>query len=109
MQKEVSGYFFPRHHSPVTRSSWNGDARNMEAIGITRRSSILRAGCVPPCSSISTRLHESCMVARRQSHERRLYESSKETRLYRLANSVVHCLCHDLAMVCGRCLVSLLG
>ena len=36
-----------------------------------RRSTISKAGCVPPCSSTSTRLHASCMVVRSQRQDRR--------------------------------------
>src|SRR5205823_4427085 len=49
--------------------SWNGDVRNRVAIGITALSSIWRGGCVPRCSSISTKLQRSCTVAQRRRHD----------------------------------------
>src|SRR5688572_23979957 len=69
MQREASGCCSPHRHFPVTQSSWSGDARSMEAIGIIRLSSIWKVGCVRPCSGISTPLPASCMAEQSQGKE----------------------------------------
>src|SRR5687767_4278680 len=48
----------------ATPRNWNGDAKSTGETGISHPSSRSKAGCVPPCSSILTKLRRNCMPGR---------------------------------------------